>query len=97
MEPNVDKNPAAFVAAVACEQQGPVQSSGSDQFKLRRWLVSFASGREWHPVGEFVAVDATSAMDRAIEIFGAASGNRAEEIPWDAAPLPRPKPRKKHN
>ena len=58
-------------------------------FRLRRWLVSFASGPGWYAVGEFVALDAQAAIDRAVEVFGAASDYRAEEIPWDAAPLPR--------
>jgi hypothetical protein len=40
-------------------------------------------------VGEFIALDAAAAIERAIEIFGCASGDRAEEIPWDAAPLVR--------
>jgi hypothetical protein len=39
-----------------------------------------------------VAPDALAAIGRAIEIFGSASDYRAEEIPWDAAPLPRPIP-----
>ena len=64
-----------------------------DDFRLSRWLVSFASGREWYPVGEFVALDAQAAIDRAVEVLGAASDYRAEEIPWDAAPLPALKPR----
>ena len=67
----------------------------SDDFRLSRWLVSFASGREWYPVGEYVAVDSQAAIDRAVEIFGSASDYRAEEIPWDAAPLLRPAPRAK--
>ena len=62
-------------------------------FQLRRWLVSFASGPGWYPVGEFVAQNAQAAIDRAVEVFGPASDYRAEEIPWDAAPLPTPKPR----
>jgi hypothetical protein len=70
-------------------QKGRVESCGSDRLQLRRWLVSFASGRKWYPVGEFVAADAASATERAIEVFGAASDYLAEEIPWDAAPLPR--------
>jgi hypothetical protein len=61
-------------------------------FQLRRWLVSFASGQGWYAVGEYVAMDAQAAIDRAVEVFGAASDYRAEEIPWDAAPLPRPIP-----
>jgi hypothetical protein len=60
---------------------------------LRRWLVSFASAREWYPVGEYVVLDASSAIDRAVEVFGAAADHQDEEIPWDAAPLPGPKPR----
>jgi hypothetical protein len=56
---------------------------------LRRWLVSFASGQGWYAVGEYVARDAQSAIDRAIAVFGSAADYRAEEIPWDAAPLSR--------
>ena len=70
-------------------------SRADEDFRLRRWLVSFASGRGWYPVGEYVARDAQAAIDRAIEVFGAASGYRAEEIPWDAAPLPKPRPGEK--
>ena len=77
------------------EQGEHVMSHDSDAFQLRRWLVSFASGREWYQVGEYVAVDSQAAVDRAVEIFGSASDYRAEEIPWDAAPLPRPRPREK--
>jgi hypothetical protein len=65
----------------------------SDDFRLSRWLVSFASGREWYPVGEFVALDAQDAFGRAVEVLGAASDFKAEKIPWDAAPLPTPNPR----
>jgi hypothetical protein len=77
------------------EQGDHVMSHDADAFQLRRWLVSFASGREWYPVGEYVAVDSQAAIDRAIEIFGPACDYRAEEIPWDAAPLPRPRPPEK--
>ena len=70
-----------------------VMSCGRDDLRSRRWLVSFASGPGWYPVGEFVALDAQAAFDRAVEVFGTASDYRAEEIPWDAAPLLRPKPR----
>jgi hypothetical protein len=52
-----------------------------DEFRLRRWLVSFASGRGWYAVGEYVALDAQTAIERAIEVFGFASDYRAEEIP----------------
>jgi hypothetical protein len=75
------------------EQRGPVMSYEGDDFRLRRWLVSFASGRGWYAVGEYAALDAQAAIDRAIEVLGAASGYRAEEIPWDAAPVPKPIPR----
>ena len=75
------------------EQGDHVMSHDADAFQMRRWLVSFASGREWYPVGEYVAVDSQAAIDRAVEIFGPASDYRAEEIPWDAAPLQRPRPR----
>ena len=74
------------------EQEGQAQSCSEDAVSLRRWLVSFASGPGWYPVGEFVALDAQAAIDRAVEVFGTASDYRAEEIPWDAAPLPRPIP-----
>jgi hypothetical protein len=70
------------------EQRSGVMSCDADDFRLRRWLVSFASGARWYSVGEFVARDAQPAIERAVEIFGTASDYRAEEIPWDAAPLP---------
>jgi hypothetical protein len=72
------------------EQRSGVMSCDADDFRLRRWLVSFASGSGWYAVGEYVALDAHGAIDRAVEVFGTASDYRAEEIPWDAAPLPRP-------
>ena len=75
----IDEFPEHKVRGMSCD--------GVD-FRLHRWLVS-ASGPGWYPVGEFVAQDAQAAIDWAIEVFGAASGYRAEEILWDAAPLPR--------
>jgi hypothetical protein len=73
-------------------QERQVQSCPEDAVSLHRWLVSFASGPGWYPVGEYVALDAQAAIDRAVEVFGTASDYRAEEIPWDAAPLVRPSP-----
>ena len=74
------------------EPRSAVISSDGEDFRLHHWLVSFASGPGWYPVGEYVALDAQAAIDRAVEVFGTASGYRAKEIPWDAAPLPRPIP-----
>ena len=93
MEPNANTNQTNYITVEAREQKSQVECCCGDECKLRRWLVSFTSGRDWYPVGEYVALDATSAIDRAVEIFGTASDYQAEEIPWDAAPLPRPKPR----
>jgi hypothetical protein len=58
-----------------------------ERCQLSRWLVSFASEAGWYPVGEFIALDATAAIERAIEVLGSGAGYQAEEIPWDAAPL----------
>jgi hypothetical protein len=65
------------------EQRSHVMSHDADAIHLRRWLV--ASGPEWYPVGEYVSVEAQAAIERAVDVFGAASD-------WDAAPLPRPTP-----
>jgi hypothetical protein len=64
--------------------------AGEVDFRLGRWLVYFGSGSDWYPVGEFVATDAKSAIELAIEVLGCGSAYRAEEIPWDAAPLHQP-------
>jgi hypothetical protein len=64
--------------------------SGKGEFRLNRWLVYYGSGADWYPVGEFLAGDAAAAIERAIEVFGSGEGYRAEEIPWDAAPLHKP-------
>lgn len=61
---------------------------------LHRWLVSFRSGTRWYGIGEYVAITAESAIERAIDIFGPAEEAKAEQIPWDAAPLPRLSQRK---
>jgi hypothetical protein len=58
-----------------------------EECKLHRWLVSFASESGWYPVGEFVALEASVAIDRAVEVFGPGAAYQAEMIPWDAAPL----------
>ena len=67
----------------------PSAPSADPDIRLSRWLVYFASGPEWSSVGEFVAPNATAAVERAMEVFGEASDYRAERIPWDAAPLSR--------
>jgi hypothetical protein len=98
MKPTSDEHRTVLVIKKPEEggrQQGDAYRP--EDWKLRRWLVSFASGPGWYPVGEFVALDAAAAIGRAVEIFGPAAGHRAEEIPWDAAPLPRPKPRERKN
>jgi hypothetical protein len=74
------------------EQARKTMSPSDDAVSLHRWLVSFASGPGWYPVGEFPALDAQAAIERAIDVFGAAADYQAEEIPWDAAPLVRLNP-----
>ena len=54
-----------------------------------RWLVSFRSGAEWYPVGEFSGPNAAAAIERAVEIFGPAGGYQAERVPLDALLRPR--------
>jgi hypothetical protein len=63
------------------EQRSRVMSYDGDDFRVRRWLVSFASGQEWYTVGEYVALDAQAAIERAIDVFGPAADCHAEEIP----------------
>ena len=69
------------------ERPQKVEAPGADDWKLHRWLVSFRSGPEWYSVGEFTALNAADAIERAVAIFGSGAAHRAEEIPWDAAPL----------
>jgi len=95
--PSADENQTRFIPETTRETKCPGARCGEDDLKVRRWLVSFASGGEWYPVGEYVALHATAAINRAIEVLGAGAGYRAEEIPWDAAPLPRLKVREKKN
>ena len=70
-----------------------MESGAELDCRLRRWHVSFRSGKSWYGIGEFVSVTAEAAIERAIDIFGAAEEAKAEQIPWDAAPLPRPSPK----
>jgi hypothetical protein len=89
MEPNViDEQPSTGNKA-SSEEKAQFAFCGDQKFTLRRWLISFASDREFYPVGQFVALDSASAIGRAIEVFGPAADYQAEEIPWDAAPLAR--------
>jgi hypothetical protein len=87
MMPNAPKEQPTKPVGTTLEQRNQAVAFGSEEVQLRRWQVSFSSEKEWYPVGEFVALDAKSAIDRAIDIFGSATDYRAEEIPWDAAPL----------
>jgi hypothetical protein len=84
------EDPNPIVIDEHTQDEKPAESCLEDAVSLHRWLVSFASGQEWYAVGEYVALDAQAAIDRAVEVFGTASDYRAEDIPWDAAPLPRP-------
>ena len=52
MQPNTNADQTTCATVDAYEQNSQVESSGSDEFKWRRLLVSFASGRDWYPVGE---------------------------------------------
>jgi hypothetical protein len=83
------------------DRRDPVQVETSDQrggrvesgdWQLHRWQVSFRSGASWYSIGEFVALDAAGAIERAVAVFGPGEEHKAEEIPWDAAPLPRMNP-----
>ena len=89
MTPNRGESPGHIVIEDLEQEKGQTEPCSEPTIRLRRWLVSFASGREWYPVGEFAALDATSAIDRAMDGFGAATDYQAEEIPWDTAPLVR--------
>lgn len=83
MLPNAKQDDlAASVPAAGDECAAP-------DWRLHRWLVSFRSGATWYDVGEYVALDAATAVAMAVDIFGPAEEHRAQEIPWDAAPLPR--------
>jgi hypothetical protein len=74
------------------KENEPMQDTAdTDQCRLSRWLVSFASASDWYRVGEFIALDATAAIERAVAVFGSGAAYQAEEIPWDAAPLSKVK------
>jgi hypothetical protein len=47
-------------------------SCDGEDFRLQRWLVSFASGPRWYSVGEFVALDANEpiAMSKFLLVDG---------------------------
>jgi hypothetical protein len=64
-----------------------VEGDAEISFKLSRWLVHFRSGDEWYSVGEYVAPSSERAIERAIDVLGNAAAYRADQIPWDAAPL----------
>jgi hypothetical protein len=86
---NADDRHTLVPEEVQGERQQWLEAEGADDWKLHRWLVSFRSGTEWCSVGEFIAVDAAGAIERAVAVFGPGEEHKAEEIPWDTAPLPR--------
>src|SRR5438128_10449012 len=88
MMPETNEGPPEPAQIITSVSAGLAVSGTSEDFKLRRWLVSFGSAQDWYPVGEYVALDAGSAIGRAIDVFGEANRYQAEEIPWDAVPLP---------
>jgi hypothetical protein len=89
MTENEPTSPPPAAIKLPASPEGYSSTDSETSFKLSRWLVTFSSGRDWYPVGEYVAVSATSAIERAIAVFGSAADYRAEVIPWDASPLPR--------
>jgi hypothetical protein len=92
LAPNSGESPGHIVIENLEQEKGQTERCGEAAIRLRRWLVSFAPGRACYPVGEFAALDATSAIDKAIEVLGAGADYQAEETPWDAAPLARLNP-----
>ena len=93
------------MASTVDDRRDPVQLETSDErgdqaeagdWKLHRWQVSFRSGTSWYAIGEFIAVDAAGAIERAVAVFGPGEEHKAEDIPWDAAPLPRTNPAATH-
>jgi hypothetical protein len=55
--------------------------ASADVYRLSRWLVEFVTESGWYPVGEFIALDAASAIERAVDVFGPGAAYRAEKIP----------------
>jgi hypothetical protein len=47
MTPNCGESPRHIVIEDLEEEKGQAESCGEPATRLRRWLVSFASGREW--------------------------------------------------
>jgi hypothetical protein len=72
------------------------KAEATEDVVLCRWLVSFATEAGWYPIGEYLALDAAAAIERAVEVFGPGAGYQAELIPWDAAPLFKARPRAAH-
>ena len=81
--------PQGLLPMALSEGECGQHAESADHCRLCRWLVYFSSGTDWYPVGEFLALEAPAAIERAIEVFGPGAGYQAEEIPWDAAPLSR--------
>ena len=88
MEFDPNQCPVPLTADALDELRTKAPSENAEDWQLQRWLVSFRSGAEWYPVGEFTAVDAPAAIERAVAVFGPGEGYQAEHIPWDAASLP---------
>jgi hypothetical protein len=83
--------PTGLTSPGPAERAEPAGTTAAEpDFRLKRWLVSFGCGTDWYPVGEFVAADSETAIERAVAVFGCGESHRAEEIPWDAAPLHKP-------
>src|SRR5262245_14711963 len=62
---------------------------GAQNWQLRCWQVACRSAKQEYAVGQFLPPHAAAAIQRAVKNFGPGEASRAEEIPWDAAPLPR--------
>ena len=78
-------------AMQASENEPAKTAADRESCRLSRWLVSFGSESGWYRVGEFVAREASAAIERAVEVFGPGAAYQAVEIPWDAAPLSKAK------